>query len=150
MATTEPYIADKNVWNQKRVPGDLVFKGHRPYGHESYDFYRCPDCRTDFPVLYGQISCNGCAISSCPWCTPKVRIDVLTADGRRLVSEYVEKWRDDHVATARCRARLSVVWYAKYGIVQKRIVVDHRTNTDLFTIELHPLRIEEVTGSLQF
>ena len=42
--------------------------GDHKYGTQRLGFYQCSDCKTEYPVLQGVISCNNRAINDCPWC----------------------------------------------------------------------------------
>ena len=33
-------------------------------------FLECVDCKTSYPFMDGVYSCNGVAVTVCPWCRP--------------------------------------------------------------------------------
>lgn len=45
--------------------GTLRDKGVRPYGLTQYRFYECIKCGTNYPVMGGEIRCNGQALTKC-------------------------------------------------------------------------------------
>lgn len=51
--------------------GELVHDGQHKLGLDAYDYWRCIDCGTTYPVLgWGKPSCNGHKIDLCPFCRP--------------------------------------------------------------------------------
>ena len=51
--------------------GRLEYVGEYQMGlDDRRSHYRCIDCQTEYPVMRGFISCNGCNIGLCPWCRP--------------------------------------------------------------------------------
>lgn len=40
------------------------------HGPNRMEFYQCTGCKTEFPVINGEIRCNGQAITECPFCGP--------------------------------------------------------------------------------
>lgn len=48
----------------------LVFVGHLPDVSclTKKGYYACVDCDTLFPIVGGEVMCNGHAINLCPWC----------------------------------------------------------------------------------
>lgn len=61
-------IQNPNIAEEINEPGRLVSIGRRKLGIDSYEYYKCQTCGTEFPVLRGEISCNGKSIKDCPWC----------------------------------------------------------------------------------
>lgn len=51
--------------------GELHHIGRRSLGLETYHYYQCADCGTEYQAIngrYDNIRCNGFAITHCPWC----------------------------------------------------------------------------------
>lgn len=49
-------------------PGKLLYIGVQKLGLDSYRYWRCSTCRTEFPEINSTIHCNGFTITDCPWC----------------------------------------------------------------------------------
>lgn len=73
-----------NAAAQQAAPGTLVSIGVHRLGLQSYHYHQCITCGAEFPELPrgiawtlpgspelpGRISCNGVAITTCPWHGP--------------------------------------------------------------------------------
>lgn len=53
--------------------GALRYIGERPLGLDRYRWSECIDCHSLYPHIDGRVSCNGRAITLCPWCRPDSR-----------------------------------------------------------------------------
>jgi hypothetical protein len=76
------HIGNGDTWIKSETPGvivelrlamlgnvgELVSIGYHRLGYTRYDYYQCATCKTDFPVINGNISCNSRAITVCPYC----------------------------------------------------------------------------------
>lgn len=56
---------------QNKATGKLIDRGLKSYGFdEKIQFFECVNCESNYPVIAGEISCNGVVIELCPWCRP--------------------------------------------------------------------------------
>lgn len=53
--------------------GRLVYDGQRNLGIHSFEWMKCVDCLSVYPLINGVASCNRTSISLCPWCRPDSR-----------------------------------------------------------------------------
>jgi hypothetical protein len=65
-----------NTDAQPQRTGALQYVGVRHHGRDSYAYWRCVDCGTDYPG-----SCNGHRVGLCPFCRPDTK---AWKDGRGL------------------------------------------------------------------
>jgi hypothetical protein len=50
------------------MKGELRPIGSYNLGLDRYEYFRCDDCATDYPVIDGAPRCNGQALDRCPYC----------------------------------------------------------------------------------